>query len=282
VDGSFEHAVSVDAVDVDGDGDLDVLGASDAANALAWWENMDGTGGSWTPHLVREDFDLAMSFRSADLDNDGLVDVVGAGQRGIWSAENRGGQFSLETLDVTPPSIAAGQMEALTLITMTHRGRPWDTAAELATLVMRFQKEGWEPMTTAEIGAIIEKLYVYLDDGSRSWEIGSDTLAATVNALSLDNGFQTVTFDDGDSRLQVAHGAPHAYFVVVELTADAPLETLNTFRVTHHPWSSSAEDSAHDIRLQQESSATDDGRLTTAVYRFYLPLVRRNHRSVHR
>jgi hypothetical protein len=42
VDGSFDFAASVYAADVDGDGDVDVLGAAANANDITWWENKGG------------------------------------------------------------------------------------------------------------------------------------------------------------------------------------------------------------------------------------------------
>lgn len=40
IDAAFDIACSVDAADVDGDGDMDALGAALAANQIAWWENL--------------------------------------------------------------------------------------------------------------------------------------------------------------------------------------------------------------------------------------------------
>ena len=42
VDNSFEEARCVFAIDIDGDGDIDILGAGDVT--IAWWENTTGTG----------------------------------------------------------------------------------------------------------------------------------------------------------------------------------------------------------------------------------------------
>jgi|GEM_PF-1452732 len=79
VDGGFNGAVSVSAIDMDGDGDLDVLGAAREGNDLSWWEN-DGTvcGASctWSKHTIADDFLDANRVRAADIDGDGDVDVV--------------------------------------------------------------------------------------------------------------------------------------------------------------------------------------------------------------
>jgi len=84
VDGAFDGARSVYAADVDGDGDLDVVGAAQVADEVTWWENDDvagpgtGDGGSWTEHVVDASFNGAWAVRAADMDGDGDVDVLGA------------------------------------------------------------------------------------------------------------------------------------------------------------------------------------------------------------
>jgi hypothetical protein len=79
VDDSFDDAKSVFAADVDGDGDLDVLGAAGRADDITWWENTAGNGTAWTEHSVDDNFDGAYSVYAADMDGDGDLDVLGAG-----------------------------------------------------------------------------------------------------------------------------------------------------------------------------------------------------------
>jgi hypothetical protein len=78
VDTEFDGAYDVHAADVDGDGDLDVLGAADTDDDIVWWENTAGDGSSWTEHAVDTDFDGAISVYTADIDGDGHLDVLGA------------------------------------------------------------------------------------------------------------------------------------------------------------------------------------------------------------
>jgi len=78
VDEDFNGASSVCAADVDGDGDIDVLGAATSADEIRWWENLDGVGQSWSEHLVQGEFDYAFSVHAADVDGDGDIDVLGA------------------------------------------------------------------------------------------------------------------------------------------------------------------------------------------------------------
>jgi len=65
---------------VDGDGDLDVLGAAVDADDITWWENTAGDGTAWTEHIVDGTFDGAYSVYAADVDGDGDLDVLGAAQ----------------------------------------------------------------------------------------------------------------------------------------------------------------------------------------------------------
>ena len=78
IDGDFGAAWSVYSADIDGDGDMDVLGAAASADDIAWWENSDGLGTSWTEHTVDSNFDSVRSVYSADIDGDGNMDVLGA------------------------------------------------------------------------------------------------------------------------------------------------------------------------------------------------------------
>jgi|GEM_PF-1211126 len=64
--------------DIDGDGDIDIVGASPTADDIAWWEN-DGTG-SFTEHVVSGYFNGAQSVFTIDLDNDGDIDILGTAE----------------------------------------------------------------------------------------------------------------------------------------------------------------------------------------------------------
>jgi len=100
IDGSFSGACSVYATDVDGDGDVDVLGAALYANDITWWEN-DGSE-HFTEHTIDGNFNGAHSVYATDVDSDGDMDVLGA----AWLAddvtwwENDGSEhFTKHTID---------------------------------------------------------------------------------------------------------------------------------------------------------------------------------------
>jgi hypothetical protein len=82
----FEGAHAVYATDVDGDGDIDVLGAGFFADDITWWENSPSGAPppadpiSWTQHTIAGNFDGAHDVYAIDLDGDGDTDVLGASE----------------------------------------------------------------------------------------------------------------------------------------------------------------------------------------------------------
>ena len=72
----FNGACFVYAIDMDGDKDIDVLGAASNAHEITWWEN-DGSQ-HFTQHNICNDFMGVRSVHAADIDDDGDLDVLGA------------------------------------------------------------------------------------------------------------------------------------------------------------------------------------------------------------
>ena len=71
-----DGAYSVFAVDVDGDGDMDVLSASSNDDKIAWYEN-DGSE-NFTAHVITTSADGAASIYAVDVDSDDDMDVLSA------------------------------------------------------------------------------------------------------------------------------------------------------------------------------------------------------------
>jgi len=83
ISGGYVNANYAWPTDIDGDGDMDVLGAAGRyappyffSGSIGWWENNDGSGTSWTHHSVAN-FTSAPVICSADLDGDGDFDIIG-------------------------------------------------------------------------------------------------------------------------------------------------------------------------------------------------------------
>ncbi len=107
--GSEDAARSVFAVDLDGDGDLDVLAAigGDPTSRVTWYEN---TGGTFSAGVdITTAVDGPRSVYAADLDGDGDPDVLSASgfdDRIAWY-QNTGGTFATGT-DIASPAKGNG------------------------------------------------------------------------------------------------------------------------------------------------------------------------------
>jgi FG-GAP-like repeat/Secretion system C-terminal sorting domain len=74
----FEYVNSISTADIDGDGDIDVAGSSPLQNEVQWWENVDGSGVTWSMHEVDDEFNNTHCVYAVDMDDDGDIDLLGA------------------------------------------------------------------------------------------------------------------------------------------------------------------------------------------------------------
>lgn len=66
-------------IDIDGDGDIDVIAATGGADKVAWYENLDGLGNFGSENIIINNLLGAHSIYSTDLDNDGDNDILATG-----------------------------------------------------------------------------------------------------------------------------------------------------------------------------------------------------------
>ena len=64
------------AVDMDGDGDYDIVVQQESYDTVSWHENADGVGGSWVYHEVTTAADGVVDVFVADIDGDGDDDIA--------------------------------------------------------------------------------------------------------------------------------------------------------------------------------------------------------------
>ncbi len=78
IDGNFEGANSVHAIDVNKDSLIDVLGAGLAANSIALWINDGSNPIVWQEQIIENNFQMASSVLGCDINGDGDIDVIGS------------------------------------------------------------------------------------------------------------------------------------------------------------------------------------------------------------
>ncbi|WP_299521693.1 T9SS type A sorting domain-containing protein [Winogradskyella sp.] len=73
-----DGTTSVYSADIDNDGDMDVVSASENDDKIAWYENMDGAGNFGSQQIISSLANGAVFISTIDLDNDGDIDVLSA------------------------------------------------------------------------------------------------------------------------------------------------------------------------------------------------------------
>lgn len=106
------YARSVYAADLDGDGDLDLMSASQNDNKVAWYENLGGTPLQWREQVIDRGASGVQHIHADDLDGDGDMDIVVAVEydNTIRWYENLGGSppaFRMHFVSQSAPAVHA-------------------------------------------------------------------------------------------------------------------------------------------------------------------------------
>ena len=100
VSDTSDAARAVHAADLDGDGDLDIVGASRDDDRVVWFEN-DGNQ-NFTGRVITSSADGAIAVYVEDVDSDGDLDVLSASRNDntiAWYENNGSQQFTTRTID---------------------------------------------------------------------------------------------------------------------------------------------------------------------------------------
>ena len=111
IDSIANNPSDLTAVDLDGDGDLDYLVADGSNHTVRWFENDNGSGSAWTVHTVDPDLSGATSVKAADINGDGVLDLIAtgfSGNRVAWY-ERSGATWTRHTISL----IGGGPTEVL-------------------------------------------------------------------------------------------------------------------------------------------------------------------------
>ncbi|MEL6561003.1 MAG: FG-GAP-like repeat-containing protein [Bacteroidota bacterium] len=111
---SADGANSVFAIDVDSDGDMDVLSSSSIDDKIAWYEN-DGNQ-SFTSQTITMDANNARSVYATDVDGDGDIDVLSASSfdnKIAWYENNGSEVFTPQTITTSATSAFPYSLQTL-------------------------------------------------------------------------------------------------------------------------------------------------------------------------
>ena len=76
IDGGLPSSWSIYVIDLDGDGNLDILVTEELESMVAWYKNTDGLGSFGPQQIITQNLEYTRYVSAADIDNDGDMDVL--------------------------------------------------------------------------------------------------------------------------------------------------------------------------------------------------------------
>jgi hypothetical protein len=248
VDDDFYGGKAVTAADLDGDEDLDIVASAfydfdpnDRNGRYVWYENVDGQAGAWIKHFIAGNFWGTEMVATADIDEDGDLDVYGAStltyigntNDDIYWFENldgEGGSWTQHTIDDDfPDAIEAAvadvdgdsDLDVVCVAYGTHDLAWWEnsdgsginwvkhlitdfTLVDGAIAVEDLDEDGDVDIAAAGFNAAVAGWYENLDGEGGNWD------AHTVGSLGGGTAIEIADLD-GDGLLDVLASGTDLY-----------------------------------------------------------------------
>jgi hypothetical protein len=262
--GYFPDGVAVRAVDVDGDGDVDVTGVNQDGDDVFIWKN-GARGATWTKFTMEQSLDSTWDLDIADIDGDGKLDIAvaagGTADSLVWYP-NLGDQFSQVYYDSAPAIVEQTSQEEILAVLVGHNGRGGrDSEIEITELTIEFLRaDGVTPLTTSEINSMFVRLHLYQDlDNNGYFDLPGDTSAASLETITLSGG--TLTWDltaTGSTVQRMVWPDGAEFFFVVVQAADPSPPVPDKFIARIPAGGLRAQDATFDILVSSESSTANE------------------------
>jgi len=104
IDANFNNVMSIELVDINKDGNIDILASAWSSHQIAYWLNDGSAIPNWTKVVVKSSFSNAHDAHAFDINKDSLIDIVGLsaylGKVVVWYQQSDG-SFLEQVIDNT-------------------------------------------------------------------------------------------------------------------------------------------------------------------------------------
>ncbi len=212
---AVDDLTSVEAKDVDGDGDPDiVVGRTMTSPTIITYINAAGDASEWVRSDAPQSRDIE-DIDVADFDGDGDLDLLVADEDRASILRNDGGQYSISVEDIAPGIAYEGQAVPVLAIRVATNARTGDSIARLSQLEFRFGDfcDGFCTLSAGEANAAFSSLRVYRDLGAPGVFDPEDEAIGEITSFGSATN-TVVPFAGAGSSLRISDAA--TFFVVVE------------------------------------------------------------------